>query len=179
MTKKEICLYFPLILFFLLGIFLSFGLFKDLRQIPSELIDKPAPHFLLPSLFDERKKISSNRLKGKVTFIHVWASWCRTCQQEKNVLWQVRQIQNLKMIAWNYKDQPLEAKQFLERQGNPYDEVLWDEKGVDAIKWGIYAVPQTFVVDKHGVVRYGYQGSLNKYGIEKEIQLIIKRLQNE
>lgn len=168
----------PLIIFIALVILFLFGLQNDPRHIPSPLIDKPAPLFDLPTLHYPDKNISLDDLKGKVSLVNVWASWCVACRTEHPLL--VDAIANdnsLNLYGLNYKDKREDALVWLKQLGNPYKESAFDENGTTGIDYGVYGVPETFVLDKQGIIRYKHVGPLTKQKLEETILPLVKTLE--
>jgi len=169
----------PLILFFLLVILLGVGLTLDPREVPSPYIGKAAPSFNLPKLYASTESISSEDMKGKVWLLNVWASWCRACRAEHQVINRLVKNHQIEIIGLNYKDGSNEAKQWLEELGNPYVSVAVDNDGRTGIDWGVYGVPETFVVDKQGIIRYKNIGPVYQRDIKETILPLIVQLQQE
>jgi len=149
----------PLIFFVALVALLGIGLGLNPRLVPSPLIDKPAPAFELP-LLNRVGSFSEKDFKGKITLLNVWASWCFVCRQEHKEVTALSR-QGIRVIGFNYKDDPADAKQWLNRLGNPYEDIVADRDGRVAIDWGVYGAPETFLVDKQGVIRYKVIGALS------------------
>jgi len=166
----------PIGMFALLGLLLAYGLKLDPRKIPSPLIDKPLPAFSLPTLEDPKKSLANADLKGKVVLVNVWASWCVACKQEHPVLLALSRDKLVPIIGLNYKDQRADATQMLKVEGNPYDAIIVDADGRVGIDWGVYGVPETFVVDKQGVIRYKQIGPISPEAWEKTLWPLIQRL---
>lgn len=170
----------PLGLFFGLVILFIFGLQNDPRKIPSPLINKPAPTFDLPTLHSTDNNIHLDDLKGKVSLINVWASWCVACRTEHPVLVEARSNHNeLNLYGLNYKDKRADALQWLKQLGNPYIESAFDESGSVGIDYGVYGVPETFVLDKKGIIRYKHIGPVDKQQLETIILPLVKQLEAE
>jgi len=169
----------PLILFFLLVILLGVGLTLDPREVPSPYIGKAAPSFNLPKLYASTESISSEDMKGKVWLLNVWASWCRACRAEHQVINRLVKNHQIEIIGLNYKDGSDQAKQWLEELGNPYVSVAVDSDGRTGIDWGVYGVPETFVVDKQGIIRYKNIGPVYQRDIKETILPLIVQLQQE
>lgn len=144
----------PLVLFAVLGGFLYVGLHLDPRVVPSPLINKAAPDFKLPQLQDTQAAFSPKDNAGKVWLLNVWASWCVACRQEHPLLVQTSKRGDMALYGLNYKDRPDDAKQWLTQFGNPYIFSLADMDGRVGINYGVYGVPETFVIDKQGVIRH-------------------------
>jgi len=154
--------FMPLIIFAALVVFLAIGLTLDPRKVPSPLIGKPAPEFELPLLLQEGS-FSSKELLGQVTLVNVWASWCFACRQEHEVV-KYLSSKGVRIVGLNYKDEPADAKNWLARLGNPYQKIAADRDGRVAIDWGVYGAPETFLVDRNGIIRHKVIGPLS--GIE-------------
>jgi len=166
----------PIGLFALLGLLLAYGLKLDPRKIPSPLVDKPLPAFSLPTLEDPKKSLANTDLKGKVALINVWASWCVACKQEHPVLMALARERQVPLIGLNYKDKRQDATHMLRTEGNPYDVSVVDADGRVGIDWGVYGVPETFVIDKQGVIRHKHIGPISPEAWEKTLLPLIQKL---
>ncbi len=166
----------PLGLFIGLVIIFIYGLQHDPRRIPSPLIDKPAPTFNLPTLHIPENTIQLDDLKGKVSLINVWASWCVACRTEHPLLVEAAKTNKLNLYGLNYKDKREDALRWLELLGNPYIESVFDESGKIGIDYGVYGIPETFVLDKTGIIRYKHIGPVTKKDIDETILPLIKQL---
>ncbi len=169
----------PLVLFVVLAVFLALGLNLNPRDIPSPFIDKPAPVFSAPKLTAPTEKLSTTDLKGKVWLFNVWASWCVSCREEHPVLNQLAKQHAVEIIGLNYKDEPDAAKKWLDTLGNPYTVSIMDQDGRIGIDWGVYGVPETFVVDKKGVIRHKYTGPITIEAWQQTLLPLITKLQAE
>lgn len=169
----------PLVLFTVLAIFLAIGLNLNPHDIPSPFINKPAPVFSAPKLNAPIEKLSTADLKGKVWLFNVWASWCVSCRAEHPVLNALAQQHAVTIVGLNYKDEAEAAKQWLATLGNPYDVSIMDNDGRIGIDWGVYGVPETFVVDKKGVIRHKLTGPVTLEAIQQTLLPLIKQLQAE
>lgn len=167
----------PLALFFILAIFLGIGLKLDPRDIGSTLIDKPAPAFQLPQLEDTTNTLSDKEFLGKVSLFNVWASWCTTCRYEHPLLMALAESQKVAIYGLNYKDTIVEARSVLVNEGNPYLSNAFDEKGNTGIDWGVTGTPETFIIDKKGVVRYKHTGQLTDKVLQETIFPLIETLE--
>jgi cytochrome c biogenesis protein CcmG/thiol:disulfide interchange protein DsbE len=167
----------PLVLFLVLVVFLFIGLFRDPHEIPSPLVDKPAPAFVLPQLSDPQKSFKSEEMRGKVWLLNAWASWCLPCQEEHQSLLQLSRSGVVPIYGLNYKDERQNALAWLDELGNPYTLVVSDTDGRVAIDYGIYGVPETFLIDRNGVIRYKQTGPLTPEILEKKIIPLVKELQ--
>ncbi len=150
----------PLFLFLIMAGFLLKGLFMDPRHIPSVLINKPAPEFNLPTLYDPEKTVSKESMKGKVWLLNVWASWCGACRAEHQVLNTIAGMKIVDIVGLDYKDEAVDGKRWLKQLGNPYTEVLVDKSGRTGIDFGVYGVPESFLIDGEGVIRHKFTGPL-------------------
>ena len=166
----------PIGMFALLGLLLAYGLKLDPRKIPSPLVDKPLPAFSLPTLENPKKSLTNADLKGKVVLVNVWASWCVACKQEHPVLLALSRDKQVPIIGLNYKDRREDATQMLKVEGNPYDVSIVDADGRVGIDWGVYGVPETFVVDKQGVIRYKQIGPISPEVWEQTLLPLIQKL---
>lgn len=166
----------PIGLFALLGVLLAVGLKLDPRKIPSPLVDKPLPAFSLPTLDNPSRSMSNEDFKGKVVLINVWASWCAACRQEHPLLMEVARAKQIPLIGLNYKDKREDGLRVLQTEGNPYDVSLVDADGRVGIDWGVYGVPETFVIDKTGMIRYKYIGPISVQDWEKILLPLIQQL---
>ncbi len=167
----------PLALFVGLAIFLGAGLKLNPREVPSPLIGKPAPEFKLPQLHDANATLSRQDLLGKVWILNVWASWCVACREEHPALVEFSRRKMVPIYGLNYKDQRADGMQWLARLGNPYDASLFDADGRLGIDFGVYGVPETFVIDKQGVIRFKHIGPLSPEIIREQIVPLVKSLQ--
>jgi len=151
----------PLIIFGLLVVLLVVGLIKAkyIRDVPSPLIGKAVPEFNLPAV-EELQTVSSEELKGQVSLINIWASWCVSCRAEHEVLNYAAQKEGLKIYGINYKDDLIDARRWLKNRGNPYVKSAFDADGLLGIDWGVYGVPETFVIDQKGHIRYKHTGPI-------------------
>jgi len=162
------------VLFFfgLLGLMI-YGVMKsgapDRDVLPSALIGKPAPAFELPVLHDPHIKVSSTELSGAPYVLNVWGSWCAACRDEHPILTRFAETKRVRVIGYNWKDEPADALRWLEQLGNPFVLVLSDIEGRTAIDWGVTAAPETFLVDASGVVRWKYSGALSQRVIDTQL----------
>ena len=148
----------PLLLFVILIGFLAVGLNRDPHEVPSPLIGKAAPAFELPQLGDPKKTFSPESLKGQAWVLNVWASWCVACREEHPVLVELGKLQVAPIIGLDYKDKREDALAMLSRQGNPYTLSAFDANGRVGIDYGVYGVPETYVIDRTGIIRFKHIG---------------------
>jgi cytochrome c biogenesis protein CcmG/thiol:disulfide interchange protein DsbE len=167
----------PLVLFLVLAVFLALGLKLDPREVPSPLIGKPAPAFNLALLDAPAKTLSREDLLGKVWVLNVWASWCVACREEHPVLVSFAQRKLVPIYGLNYKDKRPDGLDWLARQGNPYEASLFDADGRLGIDFGVYGVPETFVIDRQGVIRFKHIGPLTPEVVRDRIEPLVKTLQ--
>lgn len=166
----------PLVLFLALAGFLAKGLTLDPGELPSALIDKPAPAFELPTFAPEGEPFKPEDMVGKVWLLNVWASWCGPCIQEHPIITDLAETGVVPVVGLNYKDGANESTAWLNRFGNPFEAVLADREGRVGIDWGVYGVPETFIIDKAGRVRYKHVGPLSQEDVEQTLQPIIDEL---
>jgi cytochrome c biogenesis protein CcmG/thiol:disulfide interchange protein DsbE len=169
----------PLSIFVVVVVFLGVGLTLNPREIPSPLVGKAAPEFSQSQLYDQEKIFSPADLKGKVWLLNFWASWCGGCKTEHPVLMDLAKSGQVLIYGMDYKDQREEALTWLQRWGNPYSVVGMDEAGRVGINYGVYGVPETYVIDKQGVIRYKQIGPLYPDTVEKKILPLVKQLESE
>jgi cytochrome c biogenesis protein CcmG/thiol:disulfide interchange protein DsbE len=166
----------PLVLFLLLSAFLWKGLRMDPRRVPSPLIGKPAPEFVLSDIHDPTRKFSSQSMLGKVWLLNVYASWCESCRDEHPLLVAFSGRQMAPIIGLDYKDKPEDARQWLDRMGNPYTESVSDLDGRVGINYGVYGVPETYVIDKKGIIRDKIIGPVTQQRIDDRLVPLIEEL---
>ena len=166
----------PLLLFAVLVGFLARGLSLKPHEIPSPLINKPAPAFTLPTLDAPEQKISAQDLRGKVWILNVWASWCVACRIEHPLLVEFSKTGTVPIYGLNYKDKRDDATAWLGKFGNPYTRSLSDTEGLVGIDFGVYGVPETFVIDKNGVIRYKQIGPVTPEVLRDEIVPLLRKL---
>lgn len=166
----------PLVAFVILVIFLGVGLTLNPRQVPSPLVDKPAPAFRLQQLYDTSKTLSSEENLGKVWMLNVWASWCVACRDEHPILVELSKLGIVPIYGLNYKDQRDTAMQWLNQFGNPYEMSIVDADGKVGIDYGVYGVPETYVIDKQGIIRYKHIGPVTVESLKNKILPLIQEL---
>ena len=169
----------PLILFMVMAGFLAMGLNLNPRDIPSPLINKSAPGFSLPILATPEKVLRNTDLSGQVWLLNVWASWCASCRTEHPVFNQLAQKKLVTIVGLNYKDEASAAKQWLAQLGNPYDASIMDQEGRTGLDYGVYGVPETFVIDKKGIVRYKHTGPVSVQDVQEILLPLINKLKAE
>ncbi len=188
----------PLAVFLVLVVFLAIGLNRDPREVPSPLVGKPAPDFSVPRLA-EPGSFSPQDMKGKVWLLNVWSSWCVSCRQEHPLLVAFAKRNNLPIVGLSYKevrgDDELSGKKmeldaettlvkqraaaWLSQHGNPYAHVALDVTGRVGIDYGVYGVPESYLIDKAGVIRYKQIGPITPEALEKKILPLIEQLEKQ
>lgn len=169
----------PLATFLVLIGFLAVGLNLDPRLVPSPLIDKPAPDFTASQLRDANQSISRADLMGQVTLVNVFASWCVACLDEHPLLTQLARAGIVSIYGLNYKDNREDASRWLARHGDPYTAIAFDPSGRIGLDWGVYGVPETFIVDREGIIRYKHIGPISPQSLQETILPWIDRLKAE
>jgi cytochrome c biogenesis protein CcmG/thiol:disulfide interchange protein DsbE len=169
----------PLLLFIVVVGFLFAGLNLDPREVPSPLVGKAAPVFNLPQLESSQQTLAPAELLGQVWLLNVWASWCVACRDEHALLLELAQTDAVPIYGMNYKDQPEDAKQWLAQRGNPYVVTVVDADGRTGIDYGVYGVPETYVIDKAGVIAYKQIGPLSQAILNNKILPLVKQLQSQ
>ena len=171
--RKQL-LIIPLVLFFLLiGVFLYLLLIeRNPSELPSALINREAPEFEATSLFDENLFVSNKDFGNEITLVNFFATWCFPCRKEHPFIEKLSNESGIKLIGINYKDKNTKTKKWLKELGNPYAKVGIDKDGNIGIDWGLYGIPETYVVDKNGIIKYKYVGPITKKTYKKFYSLI-------
>ena len=172
----KVKLLLPLAIFLVMAVFLGVGLTRDPRKLPSTMIDKAAPQFTLKQVSALDKNFSPADMKGQVWMLNVWASWCTACRVEHPLLVEISNSKIVPLIGLDYKDKPEDALKFLAQQGNPYQLSALDLEGRVGIDYGVYGVPETFIIDKNGRIRHKHVGPITPESLQKEILPIIAEL---
>ena len=167
----------PLAIFLLIVFFLWRGLGLNPRAVPSPLIGKPAPGFVLTKLDAADQQLRRDDLLGKAWVLNVWASWCAPCREEHPLLVEFAKRRLAPVYGLNYKDTRAAGQNFLRQLGNPYEASLFDGDGRVGIDFGVYGVPETFVIDAKGIVRFKHVGPLTPDVIARRIEPLLKELQ--
>lgn len=157
----------PLALFLLLAGFLAYGLKLNPREVPSPLVDKPAPAFRVAQLRDPQASFALEEMRGKVWLLNVWASWCVSCRQEHPVLVELQRSGVVPLVGLNYKDARADALEYLARHGDPYSAIPVDPQGTVGFDYGVYGTPETFLIDAQGVIRYKHIGPLTRDTLDR------------
>lgn len=169
----------PLIIFIVVAVFLYRGLSLNPREVPSPFINKPAPDFSLQKLDNMSEQFSNKDMLGKVWLLNVWASWCVACRQEHPLLVQMARRGEVPIYGLNYKDAPTQARLWLKQHGNPYELSAVDYQGNVGIDYGVYGVPETFVIDKRGIIRHKVIGPITPGILGKCVMPLVKVLEQE
>jgi cytochrome c biogenesis protein CcmG/thiol:disulfide interchange protein DsbE len=166
----------PLIVFILMAGLLWRGLSLDPKLVPSPLIDKQAPAFSLAMLEDPTRKLSTADMVGQVWVLNVWASWCVSCRAEHEVITDLAGRNLVTVVGLNYKDEPVDATRWLQQFGNPYAVSVIDRDGRVGIDWGVYGVPETFVIGADGLIKYKHIGPVTHESLEQKIMPVLREL---
>ena len=171
----------PLAAFFALAALLAAGVWMsrnpDRDVLPSPLIGKPAPEFALPILHEPTRTVRLADLRGQPFLLNVWGSWCVECRVEHPVLTRFAETKRLRVVGYNWKDEPADALRWLEQFGNPFWLVLADVEGRAAIDWGIYGAPETFLVDGEGVIRWKHVGAIDQSIIDHQLIPALEKIE--
>lgn len=162
----------------LIGLFWV-GLRHDPGRIPSPLIGKPVPEFSLPRLHQAESLFTDDALRGQVSLVNVWASWCFTCRQEAAVLDRLAQRDILPIYGLDYKDARRDAQAWLRRYGDPYAAIAYDPEGKVGIDWGVYGVPESYLIDAEGRIQWKYVGPLTQTVVERDLLPLVRKLREQ
>lgn len=176
---KKILVWLPLLLLVGLAVLFYKGLYLDTNKVPSPFINKPAPTLILPDLLNIQQQVNLEDWKGQVVLLNVWATWCSGCLLEHPVLNDIAQENLVPIIGLNYKDNSQKAKAWLQKAGNPFVAIPNDLSGEVAINWGVYGAPETFVIDKKGIVRYKFIAPISNDDWKNNIRPLVVALQGE
>ena len=169
-------LFVPLAIFLGLTVLLAVGLTLKPREVPSPFIGKPAPAFRLPQLKAGQPDFEPAQLKGQVWVLNVWASWCAPCREEHPILVESARRKEITLVGLNYKDDPRNADEWLRRLGDPYEKIAVDRDGRVGIDYGVYGVPETFVIDRDGIIRMKHIGPLTEQVWKRDVLPLVARL---
>ncbi len=170
--------FLPLILFVVLAGFLYTGLGLDPKKLPSPLIGKAFPNLQVEDFNTAEIYAVGDKLQGKISLVNVWASWCTTCRAEHEMLMHIAKTNSLQILGINYKDTKKDGNIFLARLGNPYDLIVFDQLGKLGLELGVYATPETFIIDQQGIIRFKRIGELTLRIWERQILPLISQLKN-
>ena len=166
----------PLGVFILMVVLLGYGLTLDPKKVPSPLIGKPAPAFSLARLHAPQYRVSERDFQGQVWVLNVWASWCVACRAEHEVIKRLSSLGIARVVGLNYKDKPEHARSWLQELGDPYALSLMDRDGRVGIDWGVYGVPETFIIGRDGMIKYKHIGPITLETLDSELVPILKKL---
>jgi cytochrome c biogenesis protein CcmG/thiol:disulfide interchange protein DsbE len=169
----------PLVLFIGLFAFLLVGLNRDPRELPSPLINKTAPDFQLGQLKDPAKTVTAKEMRGKVWLLNFWGTWCVACRDEHPILVKYSKTNALPIYGVDYKDDRKTALEMLEEEGNPYTVIAFDPEGRTSIDYGVYGAPESYLIDKKGVIRFKQIGPITDDVWNKKILPLASQLNNE
>lgn len=169
----------PFIVFVIVAAFMYAGLGLNPREVPSPLIGKEAPAFTLPLLHEPSRQFSPQEMKGRVWLLNVWASWCTACEQEHPLFMELSRRNIVQIYGMDYKDKPEDGEAWLRRHGNPYKLVVSDLEGRVGIDYGVYGVPETYLIDKQGIIRHKHIGAVTPKILDETIIPLIKELQTK
>ncbi|HED40391.1 MAG TPA: DsbE family thiol:disulfide interchange protein [Chromatiales bacterium] len=167
----------PLVVFLVVVWFLGRGLYLNPREVPSPLVDKPAPVFSVADLHRPERQFSSEKMMGQVWILNVWASWCRACRDEHPLFVELGRKNIVPIVGLNYKDQRGDALEWLRALGDPYVASAYDVDGRVGMDFGVYGVPETYVIDKQGIIRYKHIGPVTAKSLETKVVALVKELQ--
>ena len=173
---KRLFFLLPLAIFLGMAFYFAISLTKDPRILPSALIDQPVPAFNLPALKPEKPGLATGDLKGKVTIVNVFASWCVPCRAEHPLWMKLAESGEVPIHAINWKDQRAAAVNWLQELGDPYSRIGYDFDNKAGIEWGVYGVPETYVIDREGRIRYKHVGPLFPETYMEVIAPLLKEL---
>jgi cytochrome c biogenesis protein CcmG/thiol:disulfide interchange protein DsbE len=166
----------PVAIFLGVAVFLAVGLTLDPREVPSPLVGKPVPEFRLAPVQGRTAGLATTDLKGEVSLVNVFASWCTSCRDEHPLLMQLREQDTVPVHGLNYKDAPVDSAAWLDQFGDPYVRTGADTDGRAGIEWGVYGVPETFVIDRNGVIAYKHIGPLRVSDLEQNVIPLVRQL---
>jgi cytochrome c biogenesis protein CcmG/thiol:disulfide interchange protein DsbE len=171
--------YVPLAVFLVIGVFLGIGLTIDSTRVPSPFVDRPLPAFELPTVVDPKQNVRPADFRGQVWLLNVWATWCAACREEHEVLMRAAREYDLTIVGLDYKDKRDAALDWFDRLGNPYVVSAFDADGRAAIDLGVYGVPETYVIDRQGIVRRKHIGPISPDQLRDTILPLVRRLETE
>lgn len=167
----------PIAIAAIMGLAFYLGLYKSGDVLPSALIGRPVPEFDLPPVTGRQDGLKSTDLIGRVSLVNVWASWCVPCRVKNPLLVALAKEGTVPIFGINYKDRPDEARAFLQELGNPFMRIGADVSGREAIDWGVYGVPETYVIGANGRIAFKHVGPLTRQSLDAEILPVLARLQ--
>ncbi len=171
--------FIPLIIFALIGLAFAIGLTRDPRKLDTVLIETPFPQFSLQSLEDPQVLLTEANLKNQVSLVNVFGSWCIACNVEHPILMDIAQNETVNLVGINWRDKRDKGQDWLERQGNPYGDIIFDPESILAIKLGVVGAPETFVTDKSGTIRYKHIGPISREDWTQTLKPLILQLETD
>ena len=150
----------PLVIFIIIGIFLFLSLNSNPNKLPSPLVGKMLPELEGKDFYTNEKVKLNDLMDNELTLVNVWASWCATCRKEHQMIMNIAKNESLQLIGINYKDQKKDGQKYLEIMGNPFDEIIFDPEGRIGMELGVYATPETFLINKDGLIVYKHIGEI-------------------
>jgi len=179
MNFRHILYLLPLLVFLAMSVYFAIGLSKDPSELPSALINKPVPEFDLPPLMEDIPGLATADFGGEVVIVNVFASWCVPCRIEHPMISRMANEGIVPVYGLNWKDEKTDAKAWLKELGNPYSRIGWDLSGRVGIDWGVYGVPETYIIGKQGHIRYKHVGPILRDTLNETLIPIIQELQAE
>ncbi len=176
---KKFIVWLPLLVLIGLAALFYKGLYLDTNKIPSPFIDKAAPSLVLPDLLNAQQQVNLEDWKGQVVLLNIWATWCSGCLLEHPVLNAIAKENLVPIIGLNYKDNSQKAKAWLKESGNPFAAIPNDLSGQVAINWGVYGAPETFIIDKQGVIRYKFIAPISMDDWATKLRPLVVQLQGD
>jgi len=176
LLRRRAPYFVPVLIFVVIAVFLGIGLTLDPRKIPSPLIGKPVPEFRLPPVQGRSLGLASENLRGEVSLVNVFASWCVACREEHPLMMRIARERLVPLHGLNYKDRPQDAQRWLDELGDPYTRTGADIEGRVGIDWGVYGVPETFVIDREGRIAYKHIGPVTPAALKDTILPLIEKL---
>jgi len=174
--RGRLTAYIPLLVFLVMAAFLGIGLTMNPRDVPSPLIGQPVPDFSLPPVQGRTLGLATGDLRGQVSLVNVFASWCVACREEHPLLIGLAKSGAVPIHGLNYKDKPDDAQAWLDRLGDPYTRTGADISGRVGIDWGVYGVPETFIIGRDGLIAYKHIGPITPEALNKTIMPIVEKL---
>jgi len=166
----------PVLGFAAVALALALGLTRNPQTLPSALIDQPMPQFALPPLLDGKPGLDTQAIRGQVALVNLFASWCAPCRVEHPLLMRLAEEKAVPIYGIAYKDRPEDARAWLASLGDPYSRIGADLDGRVAIDWGVYGVPETYVIDRNGRIRYRHVGALTPQDVQSVLRPMITEL---
>ena len=171
--------FLPLLLFLMLAILFWWGLDHDPTDLPSVLVDKPMPDLTLLNIDTQQEEHIKDTLQNKVTLLNVWATWCQSCYQEHKVWLALNKSKTYNLYGLAYRDNAAQTHFYLKKYGDPYQKNWIDSNGLAVIGLGVYTIPETFIIDKKGVIRYRHTGAISKMVFVNKIKPLLRQLEAE